>query len=116
MKTAIPSIREDQFQQQIIKLARTLGWKIAHFRPAMTANGWRTAVSGDGKGFPDCVLVKGSRLVIAELKTDSPKSQTSPEQNAWLEAFGGTKCEVYIWRPRHWDEIVEILSGCEVLK
>jgi hypothetical protein len=82
----------------------------------MTANGWRTAVSGDGNGFPDCVLVKPGRLIFAELKTDSAKATCSPEQEEWLRLLGESGgCETFVWRPRHWDEIVKTLSGCEVI-
>src|SRR5215813_9770420 len=35
---------------------------------AEAATGWRTAVSGDGAGFPDLLLVRAERLVVAELK------------------------------------------------
>lgn len=56
--TAIrPSISEAELQSAVIELARTLGYRVAHFRAARTAQGWRTPVEADGAGFPD--LVKG---------------------------------------------------------
>lgn len=104
------AITEEKFLEQIISLARIYGWKVAHFRPAMTKWGWRTAVSGDGKGFPDCVLVKTGRMIFAELKSDTGK--LSPEQVEWLRILGlKMGIEVYIWRPSDFNDIVGILSG-----
>ena len=64
------------------------------------------------KGFPDIVLCRPPRLILAELKTDSGK--TSPEQDEWLEALAGCPgVEVFLWRPAAWDsgEIVRALAG-----
>ena len=47
-----------------------LGGRVAHFRPPRTVHGWRTAVAADGAGFPDLVMVRGSRLLAAELKSE----------------------------------------------
>ena len=88
-------MKESDFQKQVIDLAHVFGWKIAHFRPAMTEKGWRTAVSGDGKGFPDCVLVKPPRVIFAELKTDIGK--ISPAQAEWLNLLSACPgVEVYL--------------------
>lgn len=104
----LPPETERSFQRKLLQLAKLLGWRSAHFRPARTAQGWRTAVEGDGKGFPDTVLVRGSRLVFAELKRQD--ARTTPEQDAWLEAL--SRClgvEVHIWRPSDWPEIERVL-------
>lgn len=97
--------REGEFQGQVIKLARLFGWRVAHFRPAKTSKGWRTPVSADGKGFPDLIVAKAPKLIVAELKTD--RGKTSDDQDAWLEAFGRTtKLRlVCVWRPRDWSDI-----------
>ena len=58
---------ETELLTNVLELSTLLGWRTAHFRPAMTSHGWRTAVSGDGKGFPDLVLVSG-RVLFVELK------------------------------------------------
>ena len=106
-------INEAQFQQQIIDLARNLGWKIAHFRPAMTSKGYRTPVQGDGKGFPDCVIVGRNRVIIAELKSE--KGTVSKEQQDWLNRFSTCQgVETYVWKPSDIDEILKVLSEvCE---
>lgn len=99
---------ESAFQQQILALAARLGWRTAHFRPAQNRRGdWRTPVAGDGKGFPDTVLLRGERIVVAELKSE--RGRVSKEQRAWLDAWGETSAEVHVWKPSMWDAIVEVL-------
>lgn len=105
-----PVLTEDQFQRQVIDLARILGWRTAHFRPGLNRRGqWQTAVQGNGKGFPDTILVhpEKHRLVVAELKSD--KGRLEPEQQEWLEVFYQAGAETFVWRPRDFDRIVEIL-------
>lgn len=105
-------VLEADLQVAVLDLARHLGWRSAHFRPARTANGeYRTAVQGDGKGFPDCFLVRAERAVAAELK--SARGRLSPEQKAWLEAMARAGIEVYIWRPADWaaGRVEAVLSG-----
>lgn len=119
-------ITEEQWQQQVIDLAQALGWVCAHFRPAKTERGWRTAVQADGAGFPDLVLVRAPRLIFAELK--SATGRVSPDQRRWLEALGavgeyvdtgpglvstGGAVETHVWRPGDWDEVAETLKRTE---
>lgn len=105
-----PGIKEEQFFAQVIQLAHIFGWRVAHFRPAMTKWGWRTAVSADGAGFPDCVFVR-ERVIYAELK--SKTGQLTAEQYEWLEGLAGAGQEVYLWRPDDMEpnggEITEVL-------
>lgn len=114
--SALP-VSEESLQSAVIDLAQLRGWKVAHFAPARTEKGWRTPVRADGKGFPDLVLVKGRRLIFAELK--SQKGRVSPEQAAWLDALSGDAflapgeyrdVEVKVWRPADWPEIEAVLS------
>jgi hypothetical protein len=103
-----PTITEDQFLGQVLQLARIFKWRTAHFRPAKTAHGWRTAVQGDGKGFPDLVLTRPTRVVFAELK--AAKGKLRPEQTEWIDAL--TACpgvETHVWRPADLDTIADIL-------
>lgn len=104
----IPAITESAFQRQVLDLARLRGWRVAHFRPAQTAKGWRTAVSGDGAGFPDLILIRGPRLIVAELKR-SRKEKVRPAQAEWLAAFEAAGVPAFVWTPDDWTEIVEIL-------
>jgi hypothetical protein len=63
-------------------------------------------------GFPDLCLVRGRRLVFAELKTDAAASKPTVEQIRWLDHLAGTTdAEVYLWRPQHWEDVQRILSA-----
>ena len=100
---------EADFQKQVIQFARMHRWRVAHFRTSMNARGrYLTAVAADGAGFPDLVLVRLSRIIFAELKSE--KGRTSPEQKAWLEDLERPgKVEVYLWKPSDWGKIVELI-------
>lgn len=101
-----PDPDEAEWQKSVIDLARILGWRIAHFRPAQTKHGWRTPVAADGKGFPDLILVR-DRVIAAELKSSTGK--TSADQDAWLAAFEVAGVESYVWRPGDTDHVLETL-------
>ena len=106
-------MNESEFMDQIVGdkgIATMLGYLHVHFRPARTAHGWATPVSGPlGKGWPDLVLAKPGRLIFAELKSDTGKA--SPEQDDVLGALTVAGAEAYIWRPKDIDLIVEILRS-----
>lgn len=91
---------EADLQNGVIELARLLGYRVAHFRPALTTKGWRTPVEADGKGFPDLVLARPGRLIFAELKGDT--GRPTLEQGEWLSALAAAGAELYVWRPHHW--------------
>lgn len=110
----VAPISEAQFQAQVIEAAHHLGYRIAHFRPAMNAKGqWRTPVAADAKGFPDLIMVRpdsarwAPRVIFVELKTD--RGRLSSEQAAWLDALSSAGQETYLWRPKMWDEIITVL-------
>jgi hypothetical protein len=101
----VRGVTERDLQDAVIQCARLLGWRVAHFRPALTAHGWRTPVEADGAGFPDLVLVRDGWVVFAELK--SARGARPIEQADWLEAL--RECErtndrvlVLLLMPRHW--------------
>jgi hypothetical protein len=97
-------VTERELQKGVIDCARLFGWRVAHFRPAQTARGWRTPVEADGAGFPDLVLVRHDRLIFAELKGDG--GRLAAAQSEWLQALdvvGGT-VEVYVWHPADWTD------------
>lgn len=112
------AITEKQFSQQVVDLARLLGWKV--YRQ------WTSIHSP--KGFPDLTMVREDRLVFAELKSEQGK--LTEAQAEWLEALratgigrriftgvatpsGSGKVEVYEWRPHQIEEIAGILQGGE---
>lgn len=92
-------LSEEDLQTRILQAATLYGWRAAHFRPARTAKGWRTPMSGD-PGFPDLVLARDGVLIVPELK--SRRGRTSPDQDLWLEALGP---HARLWRPADWPAI-----------
>lgn len=96
---AAPALTEKQWQQQLVDLATIRGWLLYH-----THDSRRSAA-----GFPDLVLLRGPRLVVAELKTDSAPGPTEA-QRRWLQAFAATGAETYLWRPRDLREAQAVLG------
>ncbi len=91
---------EKQLTAHVKYVAELYGWLFFHvhrsqFSPA---------------GFPDCVMLSGGRIVVAELKVG--KNQPSPEQCEWLEAFHDAGAETFLWREsdEDWAEIQEVLK------
>lgn len=85
---------ERAVQSFVKEAAARFGWLYYHTRDSR----------GSDPGFPDCCLVRGERLIFAELK--STKGRTSPAQAEWLERLRGCGIEVYLWRPADLDEII----------
>lgn len=104
------NLSERAFQRTVLRYAKACGWKAFHASRAMYKQGqWCTPYGGDGKGFPDLLLLRPPRLVVCELKTRT--GTIRPEQREWLNLFRGIPyAEVYLWRPSDWQAIVEILA------
>ena len=106
---AAPTVREKDLREQIRTLTKIYGWRMAFTQYSLRSP----------KGFPDLVLVRGDRLIFAELKSQVGK--TTPEQDGWLEALRacrlgaqqyisqGVELEVYLWRPSDLERIAEVL-------
>jgi len=92
-------VTEHELQSGVIDAARILGWRVAHFRPALTRHGWRTPVQGDGAGFPDLVLVR-DRVLWVELKVG--RNRLSPDQQAWFEALHRAGQAAHVWTDHDW--------------
>jgi len=100
------TVLEAAFEDTFVDTFHLLGWIGAHFRPAKTSQGWRTAVSGDGKGFPDWMLAR-ERIVYAELKKVG--GVLSLDQRTWRDRIVAAGGEWYCWTIEDWDEIVAVL-------
>jgi len=70
------------------------------------ARGWRTPVQGDGKGFPDNVLVR-ERVIFVELKRVGGK--LSPDQRDWMDWLTQSGQECYVWTIDDMEDAVEVL-------
>jgi protein-disulfide isomerase-like protein with CxxC motif len=93
-----PPQSERQFQAEVVKHAKRQGFKVYH-----TFDSRRSAA-----GFPDLVLIRNGKLIVAELKTDT--GRVSAEQATWLELFAECGIPAMTWRPADWPEIVEKLK------
>jgi len=81
------TMKEAELQSRVNGLAEQFGWLWYH--PADSNKVQR--------GFPDSTLVKGPRLVFAELKQQTRYPE--PEQRVWHERLAAAGAEVYVWRP-----------------
>lgn len=106
----VVAMTERELLDSVVELARYRRWLVHHCRPALSKAGRYTTPIQGGKGFPDLILVRGRRVVVAELK--SQKGKVAPEQTAWLGAFDKAGCDVYTWRPSDWlsGEIERVLA------
>lgn len=105
-------ISERSFQAHVIELAEWLGYRVYHEYDSRRST----------PGYPDLALIRASgvhpvygpypaRYLLAELKKE--KGRLRPDQIFWLTTLSQTNTECYVWRPRHWNDIVRILSSPE---
>ena len=94
-------VLERDFRQLVVDYARTVGWKV-YFT-------WNSQHSP--AGYPDLTMVRGTRLVFAELKREG--AQPTAAQRDWLAALRGVPgAEVFVWRPADFDgEVRRVLDG-----
>lgn len=91
---------ERAFAAAVVEYARLCGW--------IVGRSWSSLHSPYGE--PDLRLLRPPRLMWAELKTDSPRSQPTGEQYEWLaEGARVPGVETYLFRPSDWPEIEEVL-------
>lgn len=99
---------EADLREWIRTLARSTGWRLYFtHRSDRSPAGW-----------PDVQLVRGDRLVLAELKRDlGPKGggpAPTDEQRGWLDALARvTRVDACLWRPADLDAIAATLSANE---
>jgi hypothetical protein len=101
---------EAEFTRAVIRYAKLHGCRAAHFRPGMDRRGnWKTAVQGDGVGFPDLLLLKNRRLIVIELKIGRRKP--TAEQAAWLDGFRLAGVPALVLTPESWQKVEEVLGA-----
>ncbi len=93
-----PAVSEKQWMRVVVDAARLLGWSVYHTHDSRRSD----------PGFPDLCLVKGDRLIFAELKRE--QGRVSPVQQLWLDMLAQTRAECYIWKPSMWDSVEAILK------
>ena len=100
---------EEDFRISIKNHAVVNGWLFYH-----TYNSRRS-----DKGYPDCTFVRDGRIVFAELKLHKKgtvKGDPAESQVEWINELykvhkrSPKTVEVYVWRPRDWDIIEQVLA------
>ena len=84
------AMTENNLQESVRAVAKAFGWLHYH-----THNS-----KGSEPGFPDSVLVRGDRIVFAELKSDT--GMLTDPQREWLAKLHNVGVETYTWRPADW--------------
>lgn len=92
-------LTEKAFQAQVVQYARLHGWLVFHDFDSRRSE----------PGLPDLLMVRGSRLVFAELKVG--KNKLSEAQEKWVAALEYVTDNVYVWRPEDWPSIELVLGG-----
>jgi hypothetical protein len=95
----MPAIESEKaFQAAIVAEARKLGWLT-----------WSCTISRKSQaGWPDITLIRGNRIIFAELKYATDPTAAQLTYGEALAAVGGN-VEYKLWRPEHWAEIMESL-------
>lgn len=94
----LPPLTEKAFMANVTSLAKDLGYWVYH--------NWTSIHSP--RGLPDLLMVKGDRLLWAELKNE--KGKLSPHQEDVMALLKAAGQEVYLWKPSMMHEIAEILA------
>lgn len=81
---------EKHLQQQVIHLARWLGWWTHHHYDSRRSE----------PGWPDLVMLRGDRALFRELKTT--KGRVTQAQGRVLGKLADAGLDAEIWRPRDW--------------
>ena len=91
-------VTEKDFMGDVLAGAKLLGWRTFHVLDSR----------GSAAGFPDVVAVRGSRLIMAELKRQN--GRVSEDQQGWLDDLGKVQTlDTFLWRPSDWPAIEEAL-------
>lgn len=97
-------MNEAEFTNTVIELAKWMGWRVAHFRPARMQSGrWATPMQGH-VGYPDLTLARRGVVLFAELKTDNGRLGNG--QAEWAQELGD---QYRLWRPKDMRRIREEL-------
>lgn len=105
------AMNEADFQAMVIRFAVIHGWHYMHIRPGRVMRDgvekYETAYDADSNGWPDLVLVR-DRIVYAELKSDV--GVLTDGQERWLGWLAFAGAEKYVWKPKDWTKITEVLK------
>ena len=99
LRALYATISEADLAREVRTLAHLLGWRYFHSFFSVRSE----------PGFPDVILCKAPRLVVAELKAG--RGRVTPPQRVWLRTLAGCpRVDVFVWYPPDLPEIAEILQ------
>ena len=115
LQAILDATNEATWQKQVLAAADTFGWHYFHDQATNTPR--KCTVCGayrrgprNVKGFPDLVLLRGPRMIVAELKDEY--GTVTDEQRAWLDWFAAIPgVEVFTWRPRDSEAVTRTLAA-----
>ena len=96
-------ISEADFQEALVEYAEMWGWLVWHDNDSRR----------NDAGFPDLVMVKGGKIIFAELKRQK-RYTIKPKQLEWIEALGlaaGPNVMATFWFPSDRDYAEAVLRG-----
>lgn len=94
------AVSEASFQHIVQSYATLMSWLCYHTYDSRRSD----------EGFPDLVAVRGTRMVIAELKVK--RGKLSLAQEVWQEALLGVagaapfNIQYFVWKPAQWEQII----------
>lgn len=97
MTRDLTGILEKEWQQQVVALLKTLGYRCYHTHDSRRSQ----------PGFPDLCAIR-DRVIFLELKRE--QGVVSAKQREWIGALANAGAEVYVIRPRHFDQLAAILG------
>lgn len=99
--THLDKMTHAELQNNIVKAAKLCGFRCQYW--------WKSIHSP--AGFPDLFMIKGQKIILAELKVGNDK--LSPSQIEWKDILTQVKTiEYYEWHEEDWisGSILEILK------
>lgn len=103
-------ISETDWSNWVAELAHIHHWAVAHWRPAQTNHGWRTACQYDAAGFPDLILVHPLRQLVLYRELKVGRNKLDEKQWQWRHWLTQAGADWDIWTPADRDEVVRILT------
>lgn len=106
---------EAEFESEILAWAKKFGWWRHGERPAYDANRkYRTAIKGEA-GWPDLTLAHEKAGIIIFREAKIPPRTLSPAQVICHRVLLACGCDVKVWTPNDWPEIMNTLTFGRVI-
>jgi len=103
----IHPVTEASWQREVERYAESRGWDWMHVPRSKVGKRFRTMIVGTlAVGWPDLFLVRGSRAITIECKTD--RGSVKPDQRR-VDAILGQALECYLLRPKDRERMRSIL-------